>query len=58
MDTIDQKKIEEIKKEAEEYYKNIDEVYCPYFQDKIIFNAKGLEHLKFKGRGKARLNLD
>lgn len=39
---------------AELYYKNIGEVFCPYFKEKIKFNAKGLEHVKFKGRRKAR----
>ena len=29
-------------------YRSIGEIYCPYFKEKIIFNAKGLEHLKFK----------
>lgn len=58
MDTVNQKKFEKTKKEAEEYYKNIGEIYCPYFQNKVIFNARGLEHLKFKGREKARLITD
>lgn len=43
---------------AEEFYKNTGEVFCPYFQEKIVFNAKGLEHLKFKTKNHARLRDD
>ena len=42
------------KSKSEELYKSIDEVYCTYFKEKIIFNAKGLEHLKFKSKNHAR----
>ena len=48
----------DVKKKGEELYKTIDEVYCPYFQEKISFGAQGLEHLKFKRREKARLDQD
>ncbi len=48
----------EIKMQGESFYKNIGEVYCPYFQEKIVFNAKGLEHLKFKSKNHARLKSD
>lgn len=56
--TIAANKLEHAKNSAEKYYKEIGEVYCPYFREKIIFNAHGLEHLKFKGRNKARSNTD
>lgn len=49
---------EEIKTKCETLYKNIVEVYCPYFQEKIHFNAKGLEHLKFKKKNFARSRED
>ena len=55
---IDLEKFNRTKEEAEKYYKSIDDVYCPYFQDKIIFNAKGIEHIKFKARRKARSRKD
>lgn len=45
---------DKIKSKSEELYKSIDEVYCPYFKEKVIFNAKGLEHLKFKSKNHAR----
>jgi len=43
-----------VKKLAEEYYKTIGEVNCPYLKDKVAFNAKGLDHIKFKEWDKAR----
>ncbi len=49
---------EEVKIRGEEFYKTLDEVYCPYFQEKILFSSVGLEHLKFKGRDKMRLEQD
>lgn len=49
---------EEIKSKGENFYKSLTEVYCPYFKEKIVFNAQGLEHLKFKQRGKARYEQD
>jgi hypothetical protein len=45
---------EEIKTKGENFYKDLVEVHCPYFQEKIHFNAKGLEHLKFKKKNFAR----
>jgi hypothetical protein len=48
------KNFQKAKTEAEEFYKNLSEIYCPYLQTKVAFNTKGLEHIKFKERGKAR----
>ena len=42
------------KDEAENLYEMIDSVYCPYFGEKIAFNAKGLKHLRFKFDKQAR----
>jgi len=47
-----------LKSKSEELYKSINEVYCPFFKEKIVFNAKGLEHLKFKSKNHARLHND
>ena len=47
-----------LKLKNEEIYKSIGEVYSPFFKEKIIFNAKGLEHLKFKSKNHARLRDD
>lgn len=49
---------EEIRKNGEELYKSFHEVHCPYFKENVSFNAQGFEHLKFKQRGKARLEQD
>jgi hypothetical protein len=35
-------------------YKEIEKVYCPYFDEEVNFNSKGLTHIKFNGQGKAR----
>ncbi len=51
---LTQEKFEEIKRKAEELYKTLGEVYCPYLGAKVSFDAQGLEHLKFKRRGKSR----
>ncbi len=49
---------EEIRIKGEVFYKNLKDIYCPYFKDSISFSSQGLEHLKFKQRGKARLEQD
>src|SRR3977135_761786 len=53
-----EQQFKEVKEKGEELYKSLNEVYCPYFKEKIVFNAQGLEHLKFKRRDKARLEQD
>ena len=52
---IDPERFNFIKKEAENFYKGINEIYCPYFNEKVAFNAKGLDHIKFKEWNKTRL---
>jgi hypothetical protein len=52
------KNLDEIKKEAIFLYKNIGEIYSPYFQEKVSFNSKGLEHIKFKKRNHSRSEED
>jgi len=47
-----------VKNNAEIFYGTIGEVYCPYFKQNIVFNAKGLRHLKFKSDRQARLARD
>lgn len=47
-----------IKGDGEALYKSLNEVYCPYFKEKVSFGADGLSHLKFKTRSKARLEQD
>lgn len=55
---IPEEKFNLAKEEAEEFYKGIGMVHCPYLNDRVSFNTKGLEHLKFKEKNKARLLVD
>jgi hypothetical protein len=54
MELSDAQKFERAKADAKAFYSSISKVYCPYFKEKIAFNTKGLEHLRFKRRGAAR----
>jgi len=54
----DEKDFQKVKKEAEDFYEKIESVFCPYFKEKIVFNIKGLKHLKFKSDRQARSNKD
>lgn len=47
-------KFNEIKHEAEDFYSKIEKVRCPYFNEDIYFNAKGIDHLIFKEWNKTR----
>ncbi|KKR13750.1 MAG: hypothetical protein UT42_C0039G0005 [Candidatus Falkowbacteria bacterium GW2011_GWA2_39_24] len=51
-------KFTKIKSDAESFYKTIGEVHCPYFNERITFNSKGLDHIKFKEWNKTRLIKD
>jgi len=53
-----QEEFDAVKISGEELYKTFGSVYCPYFKARIYFNTKGLEHLRFTGRNKARLPAD
>ena len=50
----DEKDFEKVGAEADAFYATIGEVRCPYFGEKIAFNASGLKHLKFKSDMVAR----
>jgi len=54
----DEKDFLEVKDEAEEFYKTINDIYCPYFKEKVSFNTKGLKHLKFISNRQARPRKD
>ena len=51
-------KFNEVKRTAEEFYAKIGKVKCPYFNEDIHFNAKGLDHLIFKEWNKTRIVSD
>ena len=48
------KKFNRVKKEAKKLYARLDKVKCPYFSDYVLFNSKGMQHLKFKAWNKTR----
>jgi len=54
----DEQDFQTVKSNAENFYKTISEIYCPYFKEKIAFNIKGLKHLKFKSDRQARPKKD
>lgn len=43
---------------AEEEYRSFGNVRCPYFGEAVAFNAKGLEHVKFKSKRRLRERSD
>lgn len=47
-------KFNEVKHDAEDFYNKIGKIYCPYFQEDIHFNTKGLDHLIFKSWNNTR----
>lgn len=51
-------KFNEIKSIAEEEYKSIGKIRCPYLNRDVSFNAKGIDHVKLKEWNKARLISD
>lgn len=56
--TIDPIVFQRIKSDAEATYSSIGKIRCPYLQEEVTFNAKGLEHLKFKKKHHARSQAD
>lgn len=48
------KKFKQIRKGSIEFYNNLGEIKCPYFNDKVSFNSKGMQHLRFKSWNKTR----
>ncbi len=52
------KNFEKIKSDAETYYASIGEVHCPYLNETVAFNTKGLKHIKFKKDSVARSRAD
>lgn len=55
MEILDEK-FEEVKRNAKNFYNNLNGIKCPYLNKKVQFNAEGFEHLLSKSwnRGRAR----
>jgi hypothetical protein len=47
-----------VKQKAEDLYSALGSVRCPYFNEDVAFNAKGIRHIKFKSDEKARSHED
>ena len=56
--SLDLENFEEVKMKGEDFYKTLGSVHCPYFKEKVSFNAQGINHLKFKEERKARPRQD
>jgi hypothetical protein len=41
---------ERIKKQSEKAYREVKEVFCPYFKEKVAFTHHGLKHLRYRGK--------
>jgi len=50
----DEQDFEKVRTDADTFYDSIGEAHCPYFGEKISFNAAGLKHLKLKSDKIAR----
>ncbi len=46
------------KDEFEKYYKSIEKIFCPYFNEYVHFTELGYEHLRFKNKNSARTTKD
>lgn len=51
---MDESKFEYVRERAENLYASIESVRCPYFGEEVVFNAKGIKHLRFKTDEKIR----
>lgn len=50
--------LQRIKDKAEKTYKETQPILCPYFKGTVNFNARGLDHIKFKEWNKPRYKFD
>ena len=51
---FESEEMEQIKQKAEVFYHSLKSIPCPYLEGSVVFNAKGLRHLKFKSDRVAR----
>src|ERR1017187_1748094 len=43
-----------IRQRAEDQYRSVGSIRCPYFQDGVVFNTEGFRHLLFKSWNRGR----
>ena len=48
----------EVKEKSEKFYKSVQDVYCPYFKEKVSFGSAGLDHISFKNKDTTRILQD
>ncbi|MFA5936305.1 MAG: hypothetical protein WC822_00295 [Candidatus Paceibacterota bacterium] len=53
---INQESFIKIKEKVEKLYLDKKEIYCPYFQKRIILNSDGFHHLQFSSRRERNKN--
>ena len=46
--------LNEVRAKAQELYKGIGEIHCPYLKEKVHFNSAGFNHLQFRGNRNKR----
>ena len=51
---FDEKKFKVVREKAESFYHGIGKIKCPYLDDFVHFNTKGLDHLIFGTKKKSR----
>lgn len=54
--TFTDQEFDQVLREAQEIYRSVGQIRCPYFREPVQFNAHGLEHIRHKSwnRGRAR----
>jgi hypothetical protein len=58
MTNTDHKDFDTVKRNAEDCYRKITSIPCPYLKGEVAFNTKGIQHIKFKAKHKARSQAD
>jgi hypothetical protein len=48
----------QVLRQAQELYRTLGQIKCPYFQESVIFNAQGFEHLRHKAWNRGRERRD
>jgi hypothetical protein len=49
-----EQEFEEVRMKGEELYNSLEDVHCPYFNEKISFTPEGLDHLAFRSGSRYR----
>ena len=55
---IPEEKFEDAKKNAKDYYDNLDSIYCPFLKREVQFNKFGFEHILSKSWNRGRSTIE